>query len=475
MEARTKIVATMGPSINSEHTLRKLILAGVNLFRLNFSHGTHAEHLESIRKIRQLSYYLGKNVGIIQDLSGPKIRLGQLALDKLQLKTGDVVRLFSGTHSKEMDILPVSYPRLAQEVRKGDHILLGDGEIELRVLGIDAGKVVCRVFAGGIITSKKGVNLPSERLSVSALTAKDREDLEVGIRASVDYIALSFVRSGEDIKKLKSLIKKAGADIPVIAKIETTQALKDIDQILIESGAVMVARGDLGVELPLEEIPSLQKKIIRKANALARPVITATQMLKSMVENNRPTRAEVTDVANAIYDGTDAVMLSEETATGSYPVEAVEMMKRIALKAEKDLSNIRVMPSFQTESLKTVPEAISLSAMEMSQELNAKAIVTPTRTGLTARLVSRFRPKAPILALSPNLKTVKRLSLVWAVQACFIPDLEKHHDLLATASERAKKILNLKKGDLIVITAGLSTPGHRKQTPTNTVKLEEVQ
>ncbi len=471
MTAKTKIVATIGPASDSEAMVRKLILAGVNLFRLNFSHGSHEQHLLRLRRIRKVAKRLKRNVGIIQDLSGPKIRLGILSPDKILLKPGSTVRLFAGAESSAPDLLPVSYPRLARDLKKGDQILLGDGEIELRALGVDAGKVICRVIVGGQISSKKGVNFPSERLTVSTITAKDRADLSVGVKAGVDYVALSFVRKAADILALRRLIQNLGADIPIIAKIETISALRNIDEIVAATDAVMVARGDLGVEVPLEEIPAVQKNLIRKANLMAKPVITATQMLRSMVENNRPTRAEVTDVANAIYDGTDAVMLSEESAVGKYPVEAVETMTRIALESEQDFYNLRKIERSGSNT-DTVPEAISASAVEMAEAMKVKAIVTPSRSGYTARLVSRFRPRPPILALSPDREVVKRLSLVWAVQAHYCPDLEKQRDLLDYASRLARKILKLKKGDLIAITAGLPIG---KTPRTNLVKLEKIE
>ena len=467
---KTKIVATLGPASDSEVMLRRLIQAGVNVFRLNFSHGTPEEHALEIKRIRKLSKELGKNIAIMQDLRGPKIRLGTLNKDGLTLKTGSIVKMFAGEKSNSDDMLPVTYPRLAQEVKKGDQILLGDGEIELRVLAIDAGKLVCKVVVGGETSSKKGVNLPSERLSISAITEKDRLDLKFGVKAGVDLIALSFVRQAEHILHLRRLIKQAGGkDIPIIAKIESFQAIKNIDEIIQASDAVMVARGDLGVEVALEEVPPLQKMIIRKANSLARPVITATQMLKSMVENKRPTRAEVTDVANAIYDGTDAVMLSEETTIGKYPVEAVKVMTRIAHQAETHWlpRNIQAVASHGL----TIPEAVSHSAAEMSEEMKVKAIVTPTRSGLTARLISRFKPRVPILAITPRPETAKRLALVWGVQAHYLPDMEKKPDLLATACACAREILGLKKGELVIITAGLPI-----QTPptTNVVQIKEV-
>ena len=468
---KTKIVATLGPASSSEPMLKRMILAGVNVFRLNFSHGTLKEHQQGIRRIRQIAASMGKNVAIMQDLRGPKIRLGILSREPLLLKTGSIIKLFAGQKSSADNMLPVTYPRLAEEVKKGDQILLGDGEIELRVLNIDSGKLVCKVAVGGETSSKKGVNLPSGRLSVSAITEKDRRDLEFGVKAGVDYIALSFVREAEHISQLRRLLKRAGREIPIIAKIESFQAIKNIDRIIDASDGVMVARGDLGVEVPLEEVPPHQKMIIRKANLKARPVITATQMLKSMVENKRPTRAEVTDVANAIYDGTDAVMLSEETTIGKYPVDAVKTMKRIAHEAEKHWEGCKGLQNFGVAATHSIPEAISHAAARMSEEMKVKAIVTPTRTGLTARLVSRFKPRVPILAISPAKDTVKRLALVWGVQAHYLPDMEKRHDLLETACACGRELLGLKRGDLIVITGGLpiSAPG-----TTNVVQIREI-
>jgi len=468
---KTKIVATLGPASNSETVLKRLMLAGVNVFRLNFSHGTPEEHLLEVKLIRKLSAQLGKNAAVMQDLRGPKIRLGVLNKDPVMLKTGAVVKLFAGQKSDAPDMLPVTYPRLAQEVKKGDHILLGDGEIELRVLGIDAGKLLCKVAVGGETSSRKGVNLPSGRLSVSAITEKDRNDLQFGVKAGVDFIALSFVRKAEQIEQLRKLVRAAGGDIPIIAKIESYQAIKNLDEIILAADGVMVARGDLGVEVSLEEVPPLQKLIIRKANLHARPVITATQMLKSMVENKRPTRAEVTDVANAIYDGTDAVMLSEETTIGKYPVDAVKTMVRVAREAEKHWSGPRAMELSGDKHLLTIPQAVSHAAAQMCEEMKAKAIVTPTRSGLTARLISRFKPRAPILAISTRPETVKRLSLVWGVYAHHLPNLEKKPDLLQTAALCARQLLRLKPGDRIVITAGLPI-----QTPatTNVVQIKEI-
>jgi len=468
MQTKTKIVATLGPASSSEKEIKKLILAGVNLFRLNFSHGEVEEHLERIKKIRKISSQLGKSVAIIQDLSGPKIRLGELEQGQVQLKTGEIVRLFYGKKSPSPKRLPVSYPRLSQDLAKGDQILLGDGEIELKVVSVEQNEVICQVVVGGAVSSHKGVNLPSEKLSVSALTKKDKKDLDVGIKAEVDFIALSFIRRAQEILMVKKLIKRYGREIPIIAKIETSEALKNLEQIIKASDAVMVARGDLGVEVPIEKIPVVQKKIIQLANTLARPVITATQMLKSMVESKRPTRAEVTDVANAIFDGADALMLSEETAIGKYPVETVKMMKKIASQAEKHWQKYyqRSFPPAHN-----IPEAISYSAFQLAEQMDAKAIITPTRSGYTARLVSRFRPKAKILALTPKSSTLRALCLVWGVEAECVPYLEKDPKILENASQLAKAKLKLKKGDIIVITAGLPI---EKPGITNLVKLEKI-
>jgi len=471
--AKTKIVATLGPASGSERMLARLILAGVNVFRLNFSHGTPEEHGLEVRRIRKISKMLGRNVAVMQDLRGPKIRMGTLSKENLALKTGAVIKLFPGQKSSADDMLPVTYPRLTSEVTKGDRILLGDGEIELKVLEISAGKVFCRVVAGGVTASRKGINLPSRKLTISAITPKDRADLEFGVRAGVDLIALSFVRDARTVHELRRLIKRAGGkDIPIISKIESIGAIHNIDEIVEASDGVMVARGDLGDEVPLQEIPILQKMIIRKANSQARPVITATQMLKSMVENKRPTRAEVTDVANAIFDGTDAVMLSEETSVGKYPVDAVRIMSRTAAEAERHWAGDRGIERFGVPHTHTAPEAISFSAVKMAEELKVKAIITPSRSGLTARLVSRFRPHAPIIALSPRPEIVKRLALVWGVHACFMPHMETRPELLESAFEFAREHLRLKKGDRVIITAGLpiKSPG----APTNVVQIREI-
>ena len=470
MFVKTKFIATLGPATDEEKILRRLILSGVNLFRLNFSHGTHQEHQKRIQLIRKFEKALNKNLAIIQDLSGPKIRLGKLFSEPTEIKTGKIVKLFSGTKSPSVDLIPVNYPRLCRDLKKSDTILLGDGDIELRVLEVDAEKVICKVIVGGKVSSSKGINLPSERLSVSVLTEKDRKDLKFGIQAGVDFIALSFVRCPEEIVSVRKILKKEKCHLPIIAKIETPQAVKNIEQIIKVSDAIMVARGDLGVELPLPQIPLIQKKIIRLANIYARPVITATQMLRSMVESKRPTRAEVTDVANAIFDGTDALMLSEETAIGKYPVETVKMMRRVALEAEKSQLHFPLnLPQFPPAH--SIPEAISFSAVRMAGEMKAKAIITPTRSGYTTRLVSRFRPPCPILAITPRKETLKQLALVWGAMGVLAGDLEETPQLLEYASRLARKYLKLKKGDLVVITAGLPI---EKPGITNLVKLEKI-
>jgi len=470
MPTKTKIIATLGPATDNEKILQAMIEAGSSLFRLNFSHGTYQEHQTRIELIRKYEKRLGKNLAIIQDLSGPKIRLGKLFSEPMELKTGEVVKLFPGKKSPSQDLIPVNYPRLCQDLKKQDTLLLGDGDIELRVLETNGEKVFCKVIVGGKVGSKKGINLPSERLSLSVLTPKDRKDLKFGIQAGVDFIALSFVRKPEEIVRVKKLLHREKVEIPVIAKIETPQAVKNIEQIIRVSDAIMVARGDLGVELPLPEIPIIQKRIIRLANIYARPVITATQMLRSMVESKRPTRAEVTDVANAIFDGTDALMLSEETAIGRYPVETIKMMKKVALQAEKNWQSL-ALEVRQFPPAHSIPEAISASAVQMAGEMKAKAIITPTRSGYTTRLISRFRPGCPILAITPKKETLKQLALVWGASPVLAEDLEESPRLLEYASQLAKRHLKLKKGDLVVITAGLPI---EKPGITNLVKLEKI-
>ncbi len=448
---RTKIVATVGPATLKPDTLRQLIKAGATTLRINFSHGTQQDHQKAIRLIRQTAFELDQPVGILQDLQGPKIRLGKFASGKIHLKKGDPYIITSRQVECNQEIGYVSYDKLAQEVPENAKILLDDGKVEMKVEKINQANqdLHCRVVVGGALSSNKGVNFPGVFLSVKALTKKDREDLMFGLDQGVDWIALSFVRNPQDILEIKDLISSAGKSIPVIAKIEKHEAIEQMDAILSLCDGVMVARGDLGVELPAEDVPILQKRLITTANKLGIPVITATQMLDSMVNNPRPTRAEVSDVANAILDGTDAVMLSNETAVGNYPVEAVETMATISCRIEKEQ---------QTNNLKrtkrSITHAISAAVGQIASQLEAAAIMTLTKTGATARNVSKFRPKTPILAITPHVYVARRLQLVWGVKPLLVLDLASANQTFQAAINVAQEKNWLSAGDLVVMTAG---------------------
>ncbi len=448
---RTKIVATIGPATQDPATLKALIEAGATTLRLNFSHGTHEDHQRSIQLIRQISFELNQPVGILQDLQGPKIRLGKFENGSIRLKTGDPFILTSRQLPGTQTISSVTYEPLVDEVPEGASILLDDGRVEMRVVGKDMAQreLHCEVTVGGKLSNSKGVNFPGVYLSIKALTDKDRTDLVFGLNQGVDWVALSFVRNPQDVLEIKSLIAESGRQVPVIVKIEKHEAIEQMDAILSLSDGVMVARGDLGVELPAEEVPILQKRLIHTANRLGIPVITATQMLDSMVSNPRPTRAEVSDVANAILDGTDAVMLSNETAVGEYPVQAVATMARIALRTEKEQFVPEPMPAGRT-----IPSAISRAVGQIANQLKAAAIMTLTKTGSTARNVSKFRPSTPILAVTPHVDVARRLQLVWGVKPLLVVDLPSTTRTFQSATNVAQEQGYLREGDLVVMTAG---------------------
>ena len=450
---RTKIVATIGPATSQPDVLRELIEAGATTLRLNFSHGTHDDHQRNIRLIRQLSFELNQPVGILQDLQGPKIRLGRFEHGPITLNRGDRFTLTSRSVPGTQHISSVTYGPLADEVPEGSTILLDDGRVEMLVEEADKVKrdLHCRVVVGGPLSNNKGVNFPGVYLSIKALTDKDREDLIFGLGQGVDWVALSFVRNPQDILEIKELISGAGKHVPVIAKIEKHEAIEQMEAILSLCDGVMVARGDLGVELPAEEVPILQKKLISISNRLGIPVITATQMLDSMAHSPRPTRAEISDVANAILDGTDAVMLSNETAVGQYPVQAVETMARIASRIECDRlpqKNFDEMPG------RSIPNAISQAVGRIAQKLDASAIMTLTKSGSTARNVSKFRPKTPILAVTPHTDVARQLQLVWGVRPLLVLDLASTGQTFQAALNVAQEKQLVKEGDLVVMTAG---------------------
>ena len=448
---RTKIVATVGPATLKPDVLRRLIKAGATTLRINFSHGTQQDHQKAIRLIRQTAFELDQPVGILQDLQGPKIRLGKYAAGKINLQKGDRYILTSRQVECNEEIGCISYQKLVDEVPENATILLDDGKVEMLVESVDRANrdLHCRVVVGGPLSSNKGVNFPGICLSVKALTQKDREDLMFGLDQGVDWIALSFVRNPQDILEIKDLISSAGKSIPVIAKIEKHEAIEQMDAILSLCDGVMVARGDLGVELPAEDVPILQKRLIATANKLGIPIITATQMLDSMVNSPRPTRAEVSDVANAILDGTDAVMLSNETAVGNYPVEAVETMASIACRIEQEQGTNKLK-----RTKRSITHAISAAVGEIASQLDAAAIMTLTKTGATARNVSKFRPKTPILAITPHVYVSRRLQLVWGVKPLLVLDLSSATQTFQAAINVAQEKNWLAAGDLVVMTAG---------------------
>ncbi|NEP19888.1 MAG: pyruvate kinase [Leptolyngbya sp. SIO4C1] len=449
---RTKIVATIGPATQDPATLRALIGAGATTLRLNFSHGNHEDHQRNIKLIRQISFELSQPVGILQDLQGPKIRLGKFADGAIQLAQGDRFTLTSRTIPGSSSASSVTYQPLVEEVPVGATILLDDGRVEMRVLDKDMANrdLHCEVVVGGKLSNSKGVNFPGVYLSIKALTDKDREDLVFGLNQGVDWVALSFVRNPQDVLEIKQLIADAGKNVPVIVKIEKHEAIEQMDAILSLADGVMVARGDLGVELPAEEVPILQKRLIATANRLGIPVITATQMLDSMVNNPRPTRAEVSDVANAILDGTDAIMLSNETAVGNFPVEAVATMAKIAQRTEQE----HLASEASLENSRTIPNAISQAVGQIASQLRAAAIMTLTKTGSTARNVSKFRPRTPILAVTPHVEVARRLQVVWGVKPLLVVDLPSTSQTFQSAVNVAQEQHYLSEGDLVVMTAG---------------------
>jgi len=423
----------------------------MDVARLNFSHGDYGFHERTIQRIRRIARRLGKPVAILQDLQGPKIRIGAIEGDRARLQTGRRFVLTTRKILGDNRIVSVNFRRLHRVIKKGDRILLGDGEIELAAVSIKPVEVVCRIIVGGVLTSHKGIHFPQGSLRLPSLTPKDRRDLAFGVAHGVDLIALSFVRRPSDIVAARRELQKRGARIPIVAKIEKHEALEHIDSILEKVDAIMVARGDLGLETALERIPALQKMMIRKANRLGKPVITATQMLRSMVQNPRPSRAEVADIANAILDGTDALMLSEESAVGAYPIQAVKTMAQVAVETEKILEPRTYFAGLH----RSVPEAISHAAVSLARDLQVKAFLIPTTSGSTVRMIARYRPTQPLIAITPEPGTVKALCLVWGVHPVLIPSYRSTDTVLRLVQKKALASGYVKRGDLVAITAGL--------------------
>jgi pyruvate kinase len=451
---KTKIVCTLGPATDSDEAIAALIDAGMDVVRLNFSHGDREAHRATIRRIREAATAAGREIGILQDLGGPKIRLGLLPDEGVQLETGGTVEL-AVEGAAPAGALPVDYLHLLDDVSEGETILLADGAAELEVVEVLADRLVCRVVNGGEISSRKGVNLPQANLQIPAVTEKDFADLEVGLDEGVDFVALSFIRHEDDLAAVRERLAKIDRPPLLIAKIEKPQAVDRIEPIIDVVDGVMVARGDLGVEMPPEKVPVIQKRIIQAAREAGRPVITATQMLRSMVDSPRPLRAEASDVANAVFDGTDALMLSEETAIGNYPKEAVGMLDRVALEAEEFLDNEAMTTDPRAEEAQSITGALSRAACSLAESIGAAAIVTTTTSGSTARLIARHRPSAPILGISTSVEVARQLGLSWGV----IPAVTETTDDMerlgeAILSELAAQQLG-SRGDHVVLVAGL--------------------
>ena len=435
--------------------MRDLLRLGMDVARLNFSHGSHEDHARSIERLRRAAALEGRTVCILQDLQGPKIRTGRLERhEPVELKSGTQVTISPGDAAGTAARISTTFPELAREVQAGTRILLSDGLIELRVRSVRGPDVICDVLNGGILGEHKGINLPGIALSIPALTSKDRKDLEFGLKHGVDAVAISFVRSAADVRTVKQIIARHGSDVPVIAKLEKPQAIDQLEEILEASDGVMVARGDLGVELAPEKVPVIQKHVIRRAGGWRKPVITATQMLESMIENPRPTRAEASDVANAVFDGTDAVMLSAETASGRYPREAVAMMARIVVEAESNMSEFMQARRRRDRRALSVAEAICESIAHAAEDLPMGAIAVFTETGNTARMISKYRPQVGIYAFTHQWPVVQRANLYWGVHPVRCPQAKSAEQMVKMAEQELLRRGQLKPGDVLGVVAG---------------------
>lgn len=453
---KTKIICTLGPSSESEETLRRLMIEGMDVARFNFSHGTHEEQLEKFNRVKRIREELGLPVAALLDTKGPEIRLKTFENDKAELKQGSRFTLTTREVLGNASIVSITYKDLPKDVKPGGRILLDDGLIELLIDDVDDTEIHCTVANSGVISNRKGVNVPDTNLSMPFISQKDYDDICFGIEHGFDFIAASFTRTAEDILQIRKILEEKNCNnISIIAKIENMQGVQNINDIIRVSDGIMVARGDMGVEIPLEEVPVLQKKIIQKVYQAGKQVITATQMLDSMMKNPRPTRAEATDVANAIYDGTSAIMLSGETAAGAYPVEALQTMVKIAERTEIDINYRRRFEEKGTGVITDVTNAISHATCTTGMDLNAAAIITVSKSGRTARMISKFRPTCPIIACTMSESVWRRLNISWGVQPVIITERDTTDDLFETAVEAAQKKGYVKQGDITVITAGV--------------------
>jgi len=469
---RTKIVCTIGPASSSRERIAGLIRAGMNVARLNFSHGSHEDHGAVIGLVRSISAELGTRVAVLQDLQGPKIRIGTLATSPTRLAHGARVTITTESLQGTAERLTTTYAQLPNDVRVGDRILMSDGLVELRVVGVEARQVDCEVVRGGLIGERSGLNLPGVQVSAPSLTEKDKDDLRFGIQREVDYVAISFVRCADDVLAARQFIRDAGSDIPVIAKLEKPEAIENLDAILEVANGVMVARGDLGVEVSVEKVPILQKQIIARANRRSLPVITATQMLESMVHAETPTRAEASDVANAILDGTDAVMLSAETAIGEHPIEVVETMSRIAEEAEAAPDAFRVV-QLPDDPSGSYPHVVAEAAATAARQLPAKAIVAITQSGYTPLIVSKYRSPAPIIGITWSERVARRLPLLWNVQAQVVVDRSLGLDAVVdSVSDLVRQTGLASAGDTVIVTANASAA--QVQGATNLLEVRRL-
>ena len=468
----TKMVCTLGPAVDDEQILEELILGGMNVARLNFSHGTHDDHQIRIDRLKKVREKLGVPVALLLDTKGPEIRLGKFEKGSVILKEGETFTLVNDTILGTEEKATVSHKELYKSVTVGTRVLINDGLVALEVIKVDGKDIQCRVQNGGVISNNKGVNIPETDTHLPAITAQDVEDIKFGIKNEFDFIACSFVRKASNIAEIRQILRKfGGEELKIISKIENREGVNNFDEILKISDGIMVARGDLGVEIPTEEVPIVQKMIIEKCYLKGKPVITATQMLESMINNPRPTRAESSDVANAVYDGTSAIMLSGESAAGKYPVEAVKTMARIAQKAEQAIDYSKKMSTISFNTMGSITNAISYATCATAMQLKASAIISVTRSGNTANMISRFRPSCPIIAPTDDARVQRQLNLSWGVIPCLVRELTTIEEMFEVGVQKALELNQVKNGDIVVITAG--APAGVSGT-TNLLKVQTV-
>lgn len=469
---KTKIICTLGPASESEDILRELMKAGMNVARFNFSHGTHEEQKNKLAKVLKVSNELGYNISTLLDTKGPEIRLRDFEGGKVELVAGQIFTLTTEEMLGTADKATITYKNLKNDIKVGSSILIDDGLIEMHVEEITDTDIVCRVVNGGFVSNHKGVNVPGAILSMPYISETDKNDILFGIEMGFDFLAASFTRTKEDVLEIRKILDEHNSPMKIIAKIENMQGIENLEEIISVSDGIMVARGDMGVEIPMEDVPVLQKKMIKKAVSQGKHVITATQMLESMIKNPRPTRAEATDIANAIYDGTTAIMLSGESAAGLYPVEAVKTMDKIAKRAEQDIDYRGRMQRSHSNTTSDITEAISYATCTTAMDLNASAVITVTMSGFTAEMISKYKPECPIIGCSVNPRVCRQMNLLYGVQPLLVQREESAEDLFEASVRNAKKAGYVKHGDTVVITAGvpLGTPGR-----TNMIRVVEVE